>query len=1091
MARAQFRDTVITNALNGNLRIPAQGVTVAVYDVGSDNPINESIYADNGSSTTLPNPIPISGDGLIDFWLAEEREFDIVVSSPGYASVRTTVTSDGVQTVIPGPAGPAGPQGPAGPGGTGPPGATGPAGPTGAPGPQGIQGPSGPTGATGAQGSPGTPGAPGAGIVWKNAWTASSAYNPNDAVSYSGSSWICVAAVAPGGSNPSVDPTHWALMTQQGTNGATGPAGPAGAPGPAPHWQGTYNASSTYANGDAVTYGTSSYIATGPVVAGVAPPAAPWALMAAGGATGATGPAGPQGTQGPAGATGPQGSTGPTGATGNTGPQGSPGPTTNWRGPWVSVASYAINDVVSYQGSSYLAVAPSSNQAPPSAPWVLMAQVGAQGPTGTTGATGPQGPTGATGGVGPQGNPGPTGATGPQGPAGTPGANIATLVYEAQAQTGSTITLPQAPATNGILGVDINGQSQIQTRDWTISGAVITLSSPMAGDDVHVEYLISTGTGTDAASVDGFSAYAATNVQPSALVATGTDHKLPAGAVPAIANLLTNGGFEIWQRTGPFTAQGAYTTDRWSISLGGTSTISVSRDTTNVDGPSLACAACVYTHNAVSYLIQKVEDVTQLKGRTISVSLRVRTATTNAVRLNVGDGVTATPGTFHSGSGVYETLTVTKTIASNATLLNCSIEFDASCTAYLDNAMLVVGSTAADYVPLHPADDLARCLRYYEVVGDISSFPQAIGYAGAANNAIGTNVFWRAAKSVTPTLTKNGTWGVSNCPQPTLQAGNTHGCWTFSLATAAGYTSYAPSAVGQNIVDNRQLGPDVARANLLTNGGFEIWQRGNGPYTTSNYVCADGWKLGISGTDTLSVSKDTANVDTGSNADAVCTFVLGTGAGGTNIFSLPLKTSDGHQLQGRAISLSVRVRTSVANAVRVAIQSDGTGGTTTYSAYHSGNGTYQTLTVANVAVPPNATSCYANVFFAASCTAYLDNACLVVGSQPANYVPLHPADDLARCLRYYEIPVTGTQDIFGANQSNASAVYWTIPYRAQKAVSPTVTKLGTWAVLNMNQPTVGVVTLNSCYITTTMTGTAYGYVQGPSAGSWLTVEANP
>ena len=32
--------------------------------------------------------------------------------------------------------------------------------------------------------------------------------------------------------------------------------------------------------------------------------------------------------------------------------------------------------------------------------------------------------------------------------------------------------------------------------------------------------------------------------------------------------------------------------------------------------------------------------------------------------------------------------------------------------------MLVVGSQPADYVPLHPADDLARCLRYYEIVGE-------------------------------------------------------------------------------------------------------------------------------------------------------------------------------------------------------------------------------------------------------------------------------------------------------------------------------------------------------------------------------------
>ena len=31
--------------------------------------------------------------------------------------------------------------------------------------------------------------------------------------------------------------------------------------------------------------------------------------------------------------------------------------------------------------------------------------------------------------------------------------------------------------------------------------------------------------------------------------------------------------------------------------------------------------------------------------------------------------------------------------------------------------MLVVGSVAADYAPMHPADDLARCQRYYQTLG--------------------------------------------------------------------------------------------------------------------------------------------------------------------------------------------------------------------------------------------------------------------------------------------------------------------------------------------------------------------------------------
>src|SRR6516162_2782482 len=40
------------------------------------------------------------------------------------------------------------------------------------------------------------------------------------------------------------------------------------------------------------------------------------------------------------------------------------------------------------------------------------------------------------------------------------------------------------------------------------------------------------------------------------------------------------------------------------------------------------------------------------------------------------------------------------------------------------------------------------------------------------------------------------------------------------------------TALANGTVSNANLGPDVARANLLVNPGFEIWQRGAGPFNT-------------------------------------------------------------------------------------------------------------------------------------------------------------------------------------------------------------------------------------------------------------------
>ncbi len=193
------------------------------------------------------------------------------------------------------------------------------------------------------------------------------------------------------------------------------------------------------------------------------------------GATGATGPAGPQGpagTQGPAGAAGAQGpqgtpgipgaagATGPAGAQGATGPAGDVGKVgatgatgadglgLSAKGPWTSGNSYAVNDIVSYAGSSYVSL--SDQPASPVSPdadainWTLLAAVGVTGATGAAGdvgATGPAGaagPTGATGATGGTGSQGATGATGPTGATGAAGAQGPTGAAGAGGGTGAT-----------------------------------------------------------------------------------------------------------------------------------------------------------------------------------------------------------------------------------------------------------------------------------------------------------------------------------------------------------------------------------------------------------------------------------------------------------------------------------------------------------------------------------------------------------------------------------------------------------------------------------------------------------------------------
>src|SRR5580704_5987786 len=361
----------------------------------------------------------------------------------------------------PGPTGPAGPIGAQG--------ARGPSGPAGPSGSTGGAGPAGPAGVPGAQGPAGSTGAAGPagprGLTWRAAWNNGSSYSVNDAVQFSGTSYVSIQAGS--GHQPDVSPAFWDLLAQMGATGATGPAGPegstgtagpagatgaTGAQGPAgpagptgatgaigpqgpigaagargdtgptgpagPQgltWRGTWNNSSVYAANDGVQFNGTSYISI-QAGSGHQPDISPafWDLLAqigASGPVGATGPAGPTGTTGAIGAQGPAGATGATGDTGATGPAGPTGPQgLTWRGTWNNGASYAVNDGVQFNGASYISTQTTTGQQPDISPsfWNLLAQAGATGSTGANGAAGPAGPTGATGPAGPQGNDGPS-----------------------------------------------------------------------------------------------------------------------------------------------------------------------------------------------------------------------------------------------------------------------------------------------------------------------------------------------------------------------------------------------------------------------------------------------------------------------------------------------------------------------------------------------------------------------------------------------------------------------------------------------------------------------------------------------------------
>jgi hypothetical protein len=276
-------------------------------------------------------------------------------------------------------------------------------------------------------------------------------------------------------------------------------------------------------------------------------------------------------------------------------------------------------------------------------------------------------------------------------------------------------------------------------------------------------------------------------------------------------NQIVNGGFEVWQRgAGPFSAHLAYSADRWQVILGGTSTLAISRFTAAAgpNGGQNYGAALTYTHgSANSAFRQHVNgnDLWPLRGYVCSASARVNCNAANAVRLQAfTTGATSnlsTTGAHHAGNGAWSTLTMANFLMPvDATGLVFGFLLEATASVFVDSVMLCLGPVAADFAPLPLADDLARCQRYYEVHGGASAeFPIVLGCPSNAGVQLGSPVTFVVQKGGTPTVTKNGTWAVTGCNQPTVSGANTHGYTLKAEATATTQVQTNPNGADDTI----------------------------------------------------------------------------------------------------------------------------------------------------------------------------------------------------------------------------------------------------------------------------------------------------
>lgn len=113
---------------------------------------------------------------------------------------------------------------------------------------------------------------------------------------------------------------------------------------------------------------------------------------------------------------------------------------------------------------------------------------------------------------------------------------------------------------------------------------------------------------------------------------------------------------------------------------------------------------------------------------------------------------------------------------------------------WLSHVQFEVGSNATSFEQRPIQEELALCQRYYEIMGGVSDTIDFNAYQ-IAGAAFQLPIFFRVSKRVAPTVTKNGTWIVGNCSQPTANSPSTE-CFRISttITASASFQTYTDSA---------------------------------------------------------------------------------------------------------------------------------------------------------------------------------------------------------------------------------------------------------------------------------------------------------
>ena len=319
---------------------------------------------------------------------------------------------------------------------------------------------------------------------------------------------------------------------------------------------------------------------------------------------------------------------------------------------------------------------------------------------------------------------------------------------------------------------------------------------------------------------------------------TSTGLRYTAGTVQS--NPVLNSAFQVWQRgtTNVTTAQ-AYTADRWQ--KGGATHFGVSRqvtgDTTNL--PNIQYCARVQRTAASATtsnmdINQSFETINSIPfvGKTVTFSFYARaganySATSNLLNGTIYTGTGTDQNLISSYTGaatpisVNATLTTTwqrftgsGTISSSATEMAVYIQGTPTGTAGANDyyevtgVQIDIGSVALPFRTYAGTiqGELGAAQRYFQVIGGTNSaYPIIQSYSPANGTDLRQSISFPVKMRTAPTATKNGTWTVGSCGQPTADFLTADGFALKVTSTAAATVFAYPDGTDDTITFSAEL----------------------------------------------------------------------------------------------------------------------------------------------------------------------------------------------------------------------------------------------------------------------------------------------